>query len=242
MAQWDDDLTMMQGLMLIEETTAARNLLAYGTRALRQAAFLDTTRDPVMTMLSIGVEKGLKTALGLAHVAEHRVWPSKKTFKDQWGHNLVTMNTELLATLEERLHLATHRRVVEPLLNKVRSNAAWEPIVATLSRYGLSGRFYYLDALAEEPQADQDPGAYWNDAEQALLASKPEFRTLLFDAMDDQAEFERRQAELVGFMADAITDWWDLIAFAGKHAMLGDRGRTWGTDIDQRMVGRQIRD
>lgn len=241
MAGWDDDLTMMQGLMLIQETSGAQNLLAYGTRALRQAAFLETTRDPIMTMLSIGVEKALKTALGLAHVAEHRVWPPKSTFKNRWRHNLVLMNEDLMATLDERIPYATHRAVVEPMLEKVRANAAWKPIVAALSRYGQSGRFYYLDALAEDPQSDDEPSAYWNEAEIALLESRPEFRSQLYAAANNPDEWEHRSAELTGYMADAIEDWWDLIATAGKHAMLSERGKTWGFEIDRKSVGRQIR-
>lgn len=241
MADWDDDLTMMQGLMLIQETSGAQNLLAYGTRALRQAAFLETTRDPIMTMLSIGVEKALKTALGLAHVAEHRVWPPKSTFKNRWRHNLVVMNEDLIGTLEVRLPLATHRGVIAPLLEKVLENAAWEPIVAALSRYGQSGRFYYLDALAEDPQTDDKPSAYWNEAELALLDSRPEFRSLFYGAVSNPAEWDRRSVELTGYMAEAIEDWWDLIAAAGKHGMLSERGKTWGFEIDRKSVGKQIR-
>ncbi len=241
MAHQNDNLSLQQGIALIQETTAARNLLAYGTRALRQAAFLDTTRDPVMTMLSIGVEKTMKMTLGLAHVAEHGEWPPRKMFKDHWRHDIAVMNAEILQTIEERLTLATNRGVVPPLLEKVRSNAAWGPIVAALHRYGAQGRFYYLDALAESPQTDDDPGAYWDAAERALLDSNPEFRTAFYAAASDPTEWDRRSTELNERMADAITDWWDLIAAAGIQRMLGERGAGWGHEVHQRAVGRQIR-
>ena len=70
--RYDDDLSMLQGLNLIQETDSAKHLLAYGIRALRTAAFIEMTRDPIMTMLSIGVEKALKLGLGLLHVEENR--------------------------------------------------------------------------------------------------------------------------------------------------------------------------
>ena len=57
MVPFNDGLSQSQALALIAETTSARNLLGYGIRALRQSEFLETTIDPVMTMLSIGVEK-----------------------------------------------------------------------------------------------------------------------------------------------------------------------------------------
>lgn len=241
MPDYDDDLSFNQSIALIQETTAARNLLGYGTRALREAAFLDTTRDPVMTMLSIGIEKAMKMALGLAHVAEHGFWPPKTTFQNKWRHDLEVMNAELIGTLSRRMSFATHPAVVNPLLEQVARNAAWEPLVAALSRYGRSGRFYYLDALADSPQADDDPSAYWNAAELALLESRPDFRELLYGAAHDSAEWDRRTAQLNGFMAEAIIDWWNLISCAGKHRMLGERGAGWGHDFDPRMIGRQFR-
>ena len=65
----DDDLSVLQGLNFLQESDSAKHLLAYGIRALRTAAFIETTRDPIMTMLSIGVEKMLKIGLGLDYLA-----------------------------------------------------------------------------------------------------------------------------------------------------------------------------
>lgn len=59
------DLDRQQGFALISEMTSTRNLLAYGIRVIRTGAFIETTRDPILTMLSIGVEKLYKLTLGL---------------------------------------------------------------------------------------------------------------------------------------------------------------------------------
>ena len=56
-SRYDDELTMQQSLNLEQESDSAKHLLSYGVRTLRTAAFIETTRDPIMTMLSIGVEK-----------------------------------------------------------------------------------------------------------------------------------------------------------------------------------------
>lgn len=59
------DLDRQQGFALLSEITSTRNLLADGIRVIRTGAFIDTTRDPILTMLSIGVEKLYKLTLGL---------------------------------------------------------------------------------------------------------------------------------------------------------------------------------
>ncbi len=99
MAQIQDGLTQLQGLYLVSETTSTRNLLGYGLRALRTTRFLETTLDPIMTMLSIGVEKLEKMSLGLVSTADNSNWPSVRQFRDVWRHDLVGMNAELLPML-----------------------------------------------------------------------------------------------------------------------------------------------
>ena len=241
MAQIQDGLSQQQAFALIFETTSARNLLGYGIRALRNSAFLETTADPIMTMLSIGSEKLLKMTLGLIHVADNRAWPPRSQFKDVWKHDLVIMNRELLLALRTRLPLATHRAVVEPRLVAVEGDLVWEPLVATLSRYGQSGRFYHLDALAESPQAADRPEAYWNQAEQVALKADSELEALFHASVNDAALFDEFTRKLNERMADSVQRWWELVALAGKHGMLGERGGGWGFDVEPGMVGRQVR-
>ena len=88
---YEDDLTMLQGIQLIQESDSAKHLLAYGIRALRTAAFIETTRDPIMTMLSIGVEKALKLGLGLNHLAATRSWLPLAVLKNDYRHDLIKM-------------------------------------------------------------------------------------------------------------------------------------------------------
>jgi hypothetical protein len=54
--RYDDELSQFQEINLIQESDSAKHLLVYGTHALRAAAFIEPARDPIMTMLSIGVE------------------------------------------------------------------------------------------------------------------------------------------------------------------------------------------
>jgi len=69
---YDDELSMLRRINLIKESDSAKHLRAYGVRALHTSALIETTRDPIMTMLCIGLEMLLKLSLGLLHVEEQR--------------------------------------------------------------------------------------------------------------------------------------------------------------------------
>lgn len=85
------DLDRQQAFALLAEMTSTRNLLAYGIRVIRTGAFIDTTRDPIQTMLSIGVEKLYTLTLGLIALARDQRWPTKSEMQKQ-GHKLVPMH------------------------------------------------------------------------------------------------------------------------------------------------------
>lgn len=118
--------------------SSARNLLAYGTRVVRTAAFLNTTRDPILTMLSIGVEKLYKLTLGLASLDTRQSWPTKAEMKG-FGHNLADMHSSVMTELSRRTAVST--LYVRGLLAEVEADAVVIPLINTLGRYGQSGRF-----------------------------------------------------------------------------------------------------
>jgi hypothetical protein len=242
MARVEDGLSDTQAFALIFETTSTRNLLGLGLWSLRNAAFRETTLDPVMTMLSIGTEKLMKMTLGLLHVAEHGAWPPHSQYKNVWRHDLSLMSSEMLPVLRSRLHLATHRAVVEPLLVAVEEDPAWDPMMAALTRFGVSGRFYYLDQLAEQPQTGDKPEVLWDQAERTLLENEPSLRAQYDVALNGPPnEFDQFLHVLEARMADSFEGVWKLVSTAGMHDMLGQRGHSWGADFRPDSVGRQIR-
>lgn len=243
MAQVQDGLNQTQAFALIFETTSTRNLLGYGLWALRNARFWETTRDPILTMLSIGVEKLLKMSLGLTHVAEQAEWPPLAKFRDTWRHNIVSMHDDLMQTIRRRLPEATHPAYVESQLVEVEADPVLPVLMAALSRYGQSGRFYYLDELALSPQTGEDPSHMWSEAENVALRLDPVMKAK-FEAASGSAPdvFDAFIHELEARMAESIERWWDVIALAGKHGILGERGKAWGFDVEKSMVGRQVRE
>lgn len=237
-SRYDDELTMQQSLNLEQESDSAKHLLAYGVRTLRTAAFIETTRDPIMTMLSIGVEKLLKLSLGLIHVEDNRQWLPLEVLKNEYRHDLIKMERLLREAIQERADRATHRYYVGQALTAVKNDAVWPPLIAALNRYGKEGRFYYLDALAENPQREESPQSYWDEAERAALLAEPDLNNLFSRMISDFSLSDEFYQRLNARVADSLEKWWNLVAMAATQGVLGERGKAWGHGI--KAVGRQI--
>lgn len=223
---------------LEQESDSAKHLLAYGVRTLRTAAFIETTRDPIMTMLSIGAEKLLKVALGLLHVEDHRQWLPLQVLKNEYRHDLVKMEELLRETIRVRADRATHRFYVDQALITIDGDAVWRPLVAALNRYGQEGRFYYLDALADNPQREESPQSFWDAAERAALESDADLNMLFTRMMSDYSLSDEFYQRLNARVADSLERWWDLVAMAAVQGVLGERGKARGHGI--KAIGRQI--
>lgn len=236
--QGGDDLTTLQGLQLIQESDSAKHLLAYGIRALRTAAFIETTRDPIMTMLSIGVEKTLKLGLGLNHLAETRRWLPLAVLKNDYRHDLIKMEGMLRDAIRQNIGRGTHQYYVRVALEAVDTDPVWRSLVTALNRYGREGRFYFLDALADNPQREESPQSFWDATERVALENEVELNDLFHRMISDYSlsdEFSQRLNERI---ADSLQRFWDLVAMAGVQGVLGDRGKGWGHDF--KLIGRQI--
>lgn len=231
-------LDHQQAFAFIEEMTSTRNLLAYGTRVIRTAAFLDTTRDPILTMLSIGVEKLYKLTLGLSALDASQSWPTKDEMK-AFGHNLVDMHTSVMTDLSNRT--ATGTEYVRGLLADVQADAAVIPLIAALGRYGQSGRFYHLDRLGDTPQPWDSPNDYWQRIEAAVI-EEPEIAAAYAAAMDDSSNnvlWDQLYSSINERIADSVERLWTMIAVCGRNHALGEAGGIFGFEIHPNAVGRQ---
>lgn len=86
----------VKGFALSAEMTSTRNRIAYGLRVVRTGFFVETTRDPILTMLSIGVEKLDKLTLGPVAPDRDHKWPHTAETK-VWGHRLVPRHSAVIA-------------------------------------------------------------------------------------------------------------------------------------------------
>ncbi|WP_026547010.1 hypothetical protein [Paenarthrobacter nicotinovorans] len=223
---------------LIQEMTSARNLLAYGTRVVRTAAFQDTTRDPILTLLSIGVEKLYKLTLGLASLDATHSWPTKRQMK-AFGHNLADMHSTVMAELSTRT--ANSTEYVRGLLAEVEADAVVVPLVATLGRYGESGRFYNLDRLGDNPQLSESPQEYWQRMEDAVIQDChiAAAYTAAMDYPTDNALWDQLAKVINQRIADTVERLWTMVAVCGRNHALGVAGTTFGFEIHPNAVGEQ---
>lgn len=232
-------LTRDQGFALIFEMGSTRNLLGYGIRTVRTAAFIETTRDPILTMLSIGVEKLFKLALGLISLDADATWPDRNTMQNKYRHNLIDMWDALLGELRTRSMDSTD--YVKGLLAEVENDPIVPPLLEALDMYGRSGRFYYLDLLAENPQSFDNPSGYWNQIDAAALLEpglKAKFHVASAD-VSNQAAWDDFHSSLHGAVADSVERLWTMIAVLGRNNVMGETGSTFGFEVHPDMVGRQ---
>lgn len=227
-----------RGFALIGEMISTGNLLGYGTKVLREARFIETTRDPILTMLSIGVEKLLKLSLGVISLSDTGCWPTKHEMRS-FGHGVVGLHDAVMRKLSARVPAGDE--YVLGLIDGVESDQVLTPLLAVLDRYGRQGRFYNLDHLAEAKQVAPDPRVMWDAVEKAAQEASDVKR--LFAAATENINsndaWDRFYLATQGRIADSAFRLWDMLSRAGQKGVLGETGRTFGFQIAPAQVGRQ---
>ncbi len=181
--------------------------------------------DAVFTLGSIGVEKTAKILLGCAEVESAGRWPTMATMKG-WGHDIDNLVSRLLHAAEQGQADAVATGYAATLIERVRDSTALPLLFATLSRYGRSGRFHYLDVLATDRPGEFDaPAEYWNRLEIEVsngLGGAPGGSPQEFDA------FLGRVSEAISHELDV---WWFAMHRLGVQGCFGELGKKIGWEI-----------
>lgn len=219
------------------EVNASRQLLAFGLKAVRSDALTANTRDPIMTMLSSGLEKLYKLTLGLAALDRDGRWASKGEMKTI-GHKIGEMHPVVIDALTERTKGKSP--YARQLLDAVAGDSVMPVIIECLDSYGREGRYFYLDLLAGKRQRRTSPHETWRAIETEVLAD-PEVKRVGAQAGQDYADngHWRTLHDAVGErIATSVTDVWTVIAVCGRHRALGDAGVVFGLEVHPDAVGR----
>lgn len=230
--------TQAQIFAFIGEMTSTRNLLAYGIRVLKNAPFFDTTLDPILTMLSIGVEKYFKLTIGVIALADTGAWPSSAVMKEH-RHGIFGMWEHVRREVGARV--ATGNAYLAGLLMDVDIDDMLPAILEVLDRYGRSGRFYNLDMLGDNPQHELSPEQMWNGVTEAAHAdptSQAKFTAAMTDLTNNEAWDEYHRA-VCARVAQSLEGMWEMLSRIGMHGVLGETGRTLGFEVRASSVGRQ---
>jgi len=223
---------------LLGECVSTRNLLSYGVKVIREGAFIDTTQDPILTMLSIGIEKLHKLALGAIELERSGAWPDKSTMTG-YGHGTLAMHETLMAQLREQA--TDQSEYVNGLLSAVSEDRVIPPLLGALDTYGRAGRFYCLDILASAPQDWVGPDIAWTAIETAAQVDDDisRLRDEYFENLGNDARWEVFLAALNERIATSVETAWDAIVGCGKNHMMGRAGEVIGFEADRTATGRQ---
>jgi len=222
----DPSLSVAQGFALLSEAQSARNLMRDAVAAIASLREPVVHSDAVFTLGSIGVEKTAKILLGCAAVETDGRWPTLKMMMG-WGHDIETLVTLVLDTATERQSDAVATDYVATLIGGIRSSRALPLLFSTLSRYGRSGRFHYLDILATGEAGEYDaPAQYWDRLEVEVATS------LGGSPLDaTPAEFEAFLARVSAATARELDQWWFSMHRLAIQGCLGALGKKVGWEL-----------
>lgn len=230
--------TQAQSFAFLGEMTSTRNLLAYGIRVLKNAPFFDTTLDPILTMLSIGVEKYFKLIIGVISLSDTGEWPTTAEMK-RHRHGIYAMWEHVRQEVGVRVDPTNE--YLARLLATVDADEVLPAILDVLDRYGQSGRFYNLDMLGDSPQEKLSPEQMWAGVTEAAHAdpeSQVKFTAAMVDLTNNEAWDEYHRA-ICARVAVALERMWEMLSRMGMNNVFGDTGRTLGFEVRASSVGRQ---
>lgn len=224
------NLSRADGFTLIQETTAVHNLLTYGVQLLCAPQPVEETRDPILAMLSIGMEKLYKVTLGLAALDTEGAWiPASKS--RGYSHGVKKLHEDVWNEIESRIGISPDH--VRNSVSSVNQDVVVPPLVAALDRYGLGGRFYHIDALGGDPQEKKSPVAYWDEVDDAARLDsgvQSAFTAAMANHNGTELwnDYHRIQRERIAW---SIRRPWFAISVCAVNGVLGEAGRKIGRDL-----------
>ena len=227
------ELTREQAFALLFEAHAARQLLGTGCHLLIADHGIDGKFDALATVWSIGVEKLLKVALGLAALSAGEAWPDGKSF----GHNIVHMDGQLRAHLSDWEARSPQSTWLTGLLRAVHSDPVWPAVLTVLDAYARSGRFAYLDRLAQVTEPPQPPRPLWDKVEAAVLSTRPDLHATVYATPPVPVpQFNAALVEVNTTIAQSLARWWLTVTRVGTFGAYGAQGRRFAPELEPGMV------
>lgn len=216
---------MQQTFALLAESQSVQNLMRDAVAAIASLRHPLLQSDAIFTLGSIGVEKLAKIMLGCAELEISGQWPSQSTMK-AWGHDIDGLVEKLFTQAEENQPAAVATGYAATLIGRIRESTMLPLLFATLSRYGRSGRFHYLDILATDNRSPFDPPAdYWERLEQEAVDSLGGYRA------GSSEEFDALLGRVSATIANELDVWWFAMHRLGVQGCFGELGKKMGWEI-----------
>lgn len=222
-------LTSASEAALLYETGAVRKLLEYGVGLIRPATSWDASRDPVLAVVAIGVEKTYKLTLGALDLEAAGSWTDKKQMQKA-GHGIAATHEKIVAELGRRARTST--QYVHDVLIAVENDSVVGALVEVVDVYARQGRHCYLDLLGGGKQDRFSPQELWVDV-CSTAGESPEVMSAMAQDLaeplrrDLREEAHRYERERI---VDALTTLWRSIIITGMNGLLGQHGHVLGAE------------
>lgn len=227
------ELTREQSFALLFEAHAARQLLGTGCHLLISDHGIDGKFDALATVWSIGVEKLLKVTLGLAALSAGEAWPDGKSF----GHNVLEMDGKLRAHLDDWEARAPQSQWLTRLLRAEQADPVWPALLSVLDAYARSGRFVYLDRLAQVTKPPQEPRPLWDRVEAAVLSNRPDLHARVYATPPMPIpQFNAALVDVNTAIAQSLARWWFTVTRVGAFDAYGQQGRRFAMELEPEMA------
>jgi hypothetical protein len=212
---------------LSDEVDAVSTLLRHGLDILSTYRYATRDADAVFVCLASGAEKLLKLTVGLYELNASGSWPSKATMQGKYGHDIVRLDREVQHLIKDHSHDSTVPGLIDQLIAEVSADPYLSPILETLGRYAIRGRFYNLDVLAEAPQPAESPAQLWEELHQKLLEQRPDLLSKIASA-----DWESGRAEINALVVASVRQWAALIVRAWMTGVIGPQAKVWAPQFD----------
>lgn len=192
------------------EQDAAVSCLRYGWGVLSAYRFATNEVEPLFVLLATGVEKLLKLTYGLTVQADTGAWPAQEVMSTKkrggWGHRVADLDAECRKLLRTSASRATYPHYVTGRIDELDADPYVVPWLNALQRYGVNGRFYNLDHLADAAQREPSPRELWDDLYNSVAFADPEIDSLIGVSSDHYDALVRRTT---GRLAGSLWLWWE---------------------------------
>lgn len=219
---------VMRRLAVPFEVDAIKSYLTGGILLAKGDPFSSERADALMALWAAGIEHLFKIALIAASGFDSG---AIRTIDRGLLHNI----TYLWASVDQLIvdHPGSARGHIFDARNAVANDPVGVPLLAALTAYARSGRYYMLDVMDGRRQVNETPFQLWNDVRNSV-EQDPVVATAAGGAGEDHwsgASMSRWRVAQSGRLIVTVERLWWLVADALRNGLFGENGRAAGADL-----------
>ncbi len=154
-----------------------------------------------------------------------------------FGHNVVRMDARLRVHLDTWEARSPQSAWLTGLLRAAEADPIWPAVLAVLDAYARSGRFAYLDRLAQVTEPPQPPRPLWDEVEAAALSTRPNLHATVYATPPVPIpEFNAALVEINTAVAQSLVHWWFTVTRVGAFRAYGEQGRRFAVELEPQMA------